>query len=108
MIHLNPKHYLDLNKEALESEKSMNIDIIYNHRNTQNIHKLPPFPYKKMSAIKKESKPNLKLILFLHFVNSMCKLNTNIKHMNQALKDTGPACMHSIRVNLSRMCFDKM
>ena len=38
----------------------------------------------------------------------MCKLNTNIKDMNQTLTDTGPACMYSVQVNLSRMCFDKM
>ena len=28
--------------------------------------------------------------------------------MNQTLTDTGPACMYSVQVNLSRMCFDKM
>ena len=33
----------------------------------------------------------------------MCKLNTNIKDMNQTLTDTGPACMYSVQVNLSRM-----
>ena len=38
----------------------------------------------------------------------MCKLNTNIKDMNQTLTDTGPAGMYSVQVNLSRMCFDKM
>ena len=38
----------------------------------------------------------------------MCKLNTNIKDMTPTLSDAWPACMYSVQVNLSRMCFDKM
>ena len=29
----------------------------------------------------------------------MCKLNTNIKDMNQTLTDTGPACMYSVQLH---------
>ena len=32
----------------------------------------------------------------------MCKLNTNIKDMNQTLTDTGPECMYSVQVNLKK------